>query len=218
MRTTEQSSERTASAQWLLPSLTSMLALIAVLVGLAGFGIGRWTAPTHRHAVPAPRAAQLNVTAVCTTSIRPADNRRRPRVEVKVHYRSGWPEGEGSGNPNFGLVLSATPRWTFHQPDSEASGIPQIPLWFGFGGSGRNPPEQRAAVRWLQERAREPGWVLQPPLPPDTSGEFYEREGRGSFMFDADVEDAPAKPSFRVLIAMFDIDGTAIERDVSKTC
>jgi len=107
--------------------------------------------------------------------------------------------------------------WVFNQPDSERFSTGRS--WFGFGGGAPNDAPQRAARRWLQARAAEPGWEPEPASFDDFVGDFYAREVEGTFVFEYfDVTDATPLGPLHLRLAVFDVDGSMIERELIQSC
>lgn len=204
------------------PRWLYVTALFAI-VGLAiSFALGRVTAPLHGHPIPAPRSAGLSLDARCsevTRDLGGAGVGTLDAVEVDLSYRSGWPPGSASGQPNFGMALDpSSGPWVFSHPASERSSTG--PSWFGFGGGAPNDAPQQAARRWLQARAAEPDWEPEPSSPPgDFVGDFYARDVQGTFVFEYfDVAGGAPLGPLHLRLAVFDVDGSMIERELVHPC
>ena len=203
------------------------------LLGLGAFFLGRQTAPAYRRQLVGSLTPRLDVAlGPCTKpkhdpALGSVDY--AARMSATIAWQSGWKQDEWpftygafDSNVTIGVAWNRS-IWTSVGMSVAANG-------HGWSFPKTFTPSGRAAHRWAVDEELRSGLLGENTTVPDAFDEqlgpsagiwvledFYDEAPRGMWKATFVADQFPMKPS-TVTFAMFDVDGSLIERSVELSC
>ncbi|MFY9586408.1 MAG: hypothetical protein WAT66_03020 [Actinomycetota bacterium] len=205
--------------------------LLIALTVAGSFFIGRRTAPSHRHPLIGSLDRGFDVTVGRCTQVPTSVSQPGFKILATIEWRSGWKDNEfpfhrdgWESNVHIGVSWDRE-VWSFGdvKPARRVNGYSVGPVFTPSGNAARNWAVREARRRSLLESSPVPDTFMQ-----QLSNSY------GVFVAENYYDDKPQarweasftaynplgvrpKPSTATL-AMFDVDGSVIEKTVPLTC
>jgi len=182
------------------------LGLILAILGSLGFGflVGRLSAP-HSRVLDAPFTRSVLVVATCTVQASPTPTdaaRHFYRISLRIDWTSGWRVNE-LGQQRVSIGLASQPLWRLID-------LTPLPIQRGFTRPGATTPPGRSATAWMKS-------VVSRGLLAETVEDLSDSHaGRWTVDYAYSGKGKPALPIF--VVAMFDVDGSVLERSSAVSC